>query len=157
MLCAYFSFLIKNYEELRTQNWKFSLIGIALLLFIGAFVLFAPTRKIKTKVEFNWLLSKRMEVIELIKKKELALDELGNGKLPKYLKGVSNDKEITVYQNDEEGTVISFWVFRGMLSGSRELIYSSKGEELVWKNETGHKIVSIEPIRDNWYYVITEY
>lgn len=52
---------------------------------------------------------------------------------------------------------VSFWVFRGMQSGSAELIYSTGGEKIIETNETGHPIISIEKLKDNWYYVITDY
>ena len=44
-----------------------------------------------------------------------------------------------------------------MLSGSTEVVYSDGGEELIRKNETGHPIVSIEEMGENWYYVVTDY
>lgn len=53
--------------------------------------------------------------------------------MPKY-KYVSSDGEIYVYQNDENGTVIGFWILRGMLSGSVELIYSEGEENLIREN-----------------------
>ena len=48
-------------------------------------------------------------------------------------------------------------MFRGMQSGSAELIYSTGGEKIIETNETGHPIISIEKLKDNWYYVITDY
>ena len=63
---------------------------------------------------------------------------------------------IEMVKNDEE-QVISFWVFRGMLSGSVQLIYSSKDENLIYDNEEGHSIVSIEELKDHWYLVETDY
>ena len=62
-----------------------------------------------------------------------------------------------MYINDKEGQVICFWIFRGMLSGSHQMIYSSNGEKLIKENETGHPIISVKNLKDNWYYVKTDY
>ena len=53
--------------------------------------------------------------------------------------------------------VISFWVFRGMLSGSIELIYSSVDESLIYANESGHPITNVKKLKDHWYLVDTDY
>lgn len=99
----------------------------------------------------------RLEVIELLKSNKLKTDELGNLNLPKKYKKLSTGGEVTVYQNDENGQVICFWIFRGMQSSSVELIYSTGGERLIKKNEGGHPITSIEKLQENWYYVKTDY
>ena len=44
-----------------------------------------------------------------------------------------------------------------MLSGSIELVYSTGGEELIRANEDGHPITSVEKLKDDWYYVVTDY
>ena len=44
-----------------------------------------------------------------------------------------------------------------MQSGSKQLIYSTGGKELIKNNETGHPIVNIKKLRGNWYYVETDY
>lgn len=53
--------------------------------------------------------------------------------------------------------MIAFWVFRGMQSGLVQLIYSTGGEKLIRDNEAGHPIVSVDKLKDNWYYVVTDY
>ncbi len=99
----------------------------------------------------------RLEIIRMVKDNELVPDKLGNCIMPEQYKKLSQDGWIYIYQNDSEGQVISFWVLRGMQSGSKELIYSTGGEELIKANETGHPIISIEKLKDNWYYVVTDY
>ena len=79
-----------------------------------------------------------------------------NIKLPIY-KYLSVDGEVYVYQNDEDGTQIGFWIHRGVLTGSEELMYSSNGEKLIKENETDHPIKRIKKLNKYWYYVITEY
>ena len=36
-------------------------------------------------------------------------------------------------------------------------MYSSGNEALIYKNETGHKITYVEKLKDNWYWVETDY
>ena len=38
-----------------------------------------------------------------------------------------------------------------------QLMYSSGAEALIYKNETGHKITYVEKLKDNWYWVETDY
>jgi hypothetical protein len=37
------------------------------------------------------------------------------------------------------------------------LIYSTSGEELIKANESGHPIIDIKHLNNNWYYVETDY
>jgi hypothetical protein len=97
-------------------------------------------------------MDKRLEIVKLIKDKELD-DKNRNIKLPKY-KYVSQDGEVHVYQNNEE-QVIGFWVFRGMLSGSVELVYSSSDEKLIKENED-IDVCAITELKEHWYYVVTD-
>lgn len=129
---------------------------IILLISIILFVCF-PFRELKVKYEVNAYENQRLEIIELIKNEELKPDEYGNVSLPKKYKMYSVSGEVYLYQNDEDGQVIGFWVFRGMLSGSIEVIYSTGGEELIRANESGHPITKIEKLKDKWYLVETDY
>ncbi len=109
----------------------------------------------KTKYDLKFHEKEMLEIIEKVKNDEFSHDELGNVDLPDNYKSLSNTGQVFVTKNDEEGQVIIFWIFRGMLSGSVELIYSTGGEKLIKDNETG--IVSIEKLKENWYYVQTDY
>ncbi|MBQ6546952.1 MAG: hypothetical protein IJL74_03020 [Bacilli bacterium] len=84
-------------------------------------------------------------------------DENGNVVLPNKYKKYSISGEVVEYQNDKEGQVIAFWVFRGIQSGSTQLMYSTGGEDLIKENETGHPIIKIEKLKNNWYLVTTDY
>ena len=44
-----------------------------------------------------------------------------------------------------------------MLSGSVQLVYSTGGEEIIRSSDIEHPIVSIDKLKDNWYYVVTDY
>lgn len=37
------------------------------------------------------------------------------------------------------------------------MVYSTDGENLIRANETGHPIVSIDKLKDNWYYGVSDY
>ena len=148
-------FIIALIKLNKTKDKIYILSQIILVLTIILVTVF-PFSEIRTKIEFNHHLDKRMEVIDKIKNNELEIEN-GNIELPDEYKKVSIDGEVYVYQNDEQATVISFWVLRMPLSGSLELIYSSGGEQLIRNNEKGHPIVSINKIKENWYFVETEY
>ena len=132
------------------------IISVIILNITGIFNMNFPYREIKTKVEFNKYEIQRLEIIEMIKDEKLIPDEFNNVVLPDDYKNCSVDGEAYIYQNNIEGIEISFWMFRGMQSGSVELIYST-GEELIRKNESGPQIRKIEKIQDNWYLVTTDY
>lgn len=128
-----------------------------ILIFSVLLFIFFPFRKTKAKYELNRYEKGRMEIVNKIISNEIKpSDDLGNINLIGKYKKYSTSGDITVYQNDEDGQLICFWIFRGMQSGSVQLMYSSE-EELIRKNETGHPIVSIEKSKDNWYYVETDY
>ena len=116
-----------------------------------------PFRESKFRLELNLYEDERLEIIKMIEDNKLKVDELGNVELPDKYKNVSTSEEVAVYQNDEDGKVIGFWVFRGMQSGSVQLIYSTGGEQLIIDNETGHSIVNVDKLKDNWYYIVTDY
>ena len=120
-------------------------------------LLFFPFRIMRTKFELYLYEDIRNDIIKKIENNELAIDSLNNIVLPDQYKKASVSGEVTLYQNDEEGMVLGFWIFRGMLSGSVQLIYSTGGEQLIKDNETGHPIISMQQLKDQWYYVITDY
>jgi len=150
-------FIIFSLISRKINKSKWILISAIIVFLSLMFRFFFPFRIVKTNLELYIFEDERLEIIESIKKGELIADEYGNVELPKKFKKISSSGEISVYQNDENGQVIAFWIFRGMLSGSTELYYSTGGEKLIWENETGHPIISIKKLKDNWYYVITDY
>lgn len=141
----------------RINKSKLILIAIIIGILSIAFRFIFPFRNIRTILELYIFEDERLEIIEKVKNNEIEIDEYGNADLPKNLKKLSSDGEITVYKNDETGQVICFWIFRGVLSGSHQLMYSSNGEKLIRENETGHPIEKIKKLKDNWYYVKTDY
>lgn len=134
-----------------TKN-KFKIINVFFIV-MTIFVNFYSFRLMKTKLELWLFEDERNEIIEKVKNNELKYYYGGNIKLPNY-KYVSSDGEIYVYQNDDEH-VIGFWIFRGLLSGSIQLIYSSSDEKLIYENKSS--IIKIIKLKDHWYYVETDY
>lgn len=133
-----------------------NIIALIFLIITVLMIIFFPTREEKYKLTFHLYEKDRLEIIKMIKDNKLKSDEHGNTTLPQKYKKLSSSGEVVVLQNDEEQVII-FWIFRGMLSGSDELIYSTGGEKLIRKHEGGHPIISIDKLKDKWYYVKTDY
>ena len=128
-----------------------------LISFITIVVLFVfPFRTARVNLELQLYDKVRTQIIEMVKRREITADKLGNAELPSEFSQTSSDGHVFIYQNDEE-QVISFWVFRGLLSGSIQLIYSSLDESLIYENETGHPIIGVEKLKEHWYLVETDY
>lgn len=152
VVCLVFSII-----KLIKDKGIFNILSLAVVILTAILFLFFPFRETKVKLELKLFEDERLEIIKMIEDNKLEIDELGNAKLPEKYRKVSTSGEIAIYQNDEDGKVIAFWVFRGMQSGSVQLIYSTGGEKLIRDNETGHLIVSTDKLKDNWYYVVTDY
>lgn len=157
LFVGYICCLIFSIKRVLKERTILNIISIIILIIAVLLVVFFPFRKCKAKVELSLYEDERLEVIELLKSNKLKTDELGNLDLPEKYRKISTGGEVTVYQNDEDEQVINFWIFRGMLSGSTQLIYSTGGEKLIKDNEGGHPITYIEKLHDNWYYVETDY
>ena len=142
--------LVKTFETVN-------LFSIIILIIIGFIVLMFPFREIKTNLEFKKYEKDRLKIIQMIKNNILEVDDIGNVKLPSEYKNISTSGEIYIYQNNSDDQVIGFWIYRGMLSGSVQLIYSTGGGKLIRTNETSHQIISIKKLKNNWYYVETDY
>lgn len=153
ILLLVLSIYMINY--LKNDKGRISKTILLILLIMAIFLSFYDFNLIKTKVELKLYEKQRNIIIQKVKNNEFSYYSDKNIKLPIY-KYVSSDGEIHVYQNNEE-QVISFWIFRGLLSESIELIYSSTDESLIYKNEGGHPIKKIIKLKDHWYYVITDY
>ena len=149
--------LCQSFERLpKDRSWiNISAAIISIFSIIMFFII--PFRDLKTKADIKFYERDMLKIVEHVKNNDWEDDGIGNITLPKDFKHLSNSGQVTVLKNDEEGQVIIFWIYRGMLSGSTELIYSSGGEKMIKDNETGHPITSIERVKDNWYYVETDY
>ena len=135
----------------------FNIISLIVTVLTVLLILFFPFRESKVRLELKLYEEERLEIIKMIEDNKLKVDDFGNVKLPNKYKKVSTSGEVAIYQNDEDGKVVAFWIFRGMLSGSVQLVYSTGGEEIIRSSEIEHPIVSIDKLKDNWYYVVTDY
>lgn len=149
--------LVISIIKLKKDKRLLNIVPMIVTILTALLVLFFPFREAKVRFELNLYEDERLEIIKMIEDNKLEVDDLGNVELPEKYKKVSTGGEVAVYQNAKDGKVIAFWVFRGMQSGSVQLIYSAGGEKLIKDNETGHPIVSIDKLKDNWYYVVTDY
>ena len=130
--------------------------SLAVLALLVVLIFRFPFRDARVQLELNRFEAERLEIVEMLRTHQLQpYDSIGNVELPAGYKRLSSDGEVFVYQNDQNGQVICFWVFRGMNSGSFELVYSSGGEELIWAKEFTINIDNIEQLKEHWYYVET--
>lgn len=130
--------------------------SLAVLALLVVLIFRFPFRDTRVQLELNRFEAERLEIVEMLRTHQLQpYDSIGNVELPAGYKRLSSDGEVFVYQNDQNGQVICFWVFRGMNSGSFELVYSSGGEELIWAKEFTINIDNIEQLKEHWYYVET--
>lgn len=157
LFLIYNIFLILTIINIVRTKKKSSIIALIIYIIIPLFSLFFPFRECRVNLEMVLYKNEREGVITKIKNRDYVSDENGNVELPRRLKKVSTSGEITVYENDDDDVLICFWIMRGVLSGSVQLMYYSSDESLIYKNETGHKITYVEKLKNNWYWVETEY
>ena len=157
LVICYLICLINNIRNLKKKINFSNILTTIILIITIILVLFFPFRDVKIKYELNLYEKDRLKVIDMIHKNELTTDEIGNVTLPTKYKKISTSGQIFVYQNNEEEQLIGFWAFRGILSGSIQVIYSTGGEELIRSNLKAHPIISLEKLKDKWYYVETSY
>ena len=136
----------------RTAYLNFATIAVLALL-VELFLLF-PFRDARVRWELNRYEADRLKIVDMLRDDRLQpTDPYGNIELPDGYRCLSSDGTAYLYQNDENGQVICFWVYRGVLGDAAEVIYSSGGEELIRSNRIN--IMSLEKLKDHWYYVIT--
>lgn len=157
LMLFFFIILIISIRNLKQKINIINILTIIILVATAILVLFFPFRDVKIKYELNLYEKDRLEVIDMIKDNELKSDEIGNVTLPNKYKKLSTSGQVFVYKNSGKEQVIGFWVFRGMLSGSNLVIYSTGGKDLIESSIKGHPITNIEKLKDNWYYVETNY
>lgn len=146
LTCYYISFKgFKNFNPLKK-------ICTLSLCIITIFLSFYNFRLVKTKLELKLYHDERDIIVEKIKNNEFSYYYKNNIKLPLY-NYVSSDGEVYVYKNDTNGQVFCFWIYRGIMSSSVQLIYASK-KSLIYDNV--NSISEIIKLENHWYYVITE-
>lgn len=152
IVCIIICIIMSIHKHNKLQN----LIAIVVAIVSVVLTFVFPFRTVRTDFEFRLYADERADIVEMVKNNELEIDKNGNASLPDGYKKVSSDGNIFIYRNDDE-QVIAFWIFRGMLSGSVLLVYSSQDEKLIYDCETAHPIIEVVKMSDHWYYVQTDY
>ena len=143
-------FIILNKKMSKNKSmYEYFIILIYILNILV--ILFFPFRKIKTNLEFDLYMNDRLEIINLVKQQKSIYNDNNIFVLPNEYKKVSTSGEIIIYKNNTEDTMIGFWIFRGMMSGSVLLMYSSGGEDLIM--DSSIDIQQINQLDENWFYV----
>ena len=106
---------------------------------------------LKTKYEFNRYKKARLTIIDKIYSNELIAKD-GNIVLPDDYKKYSASGEVYLYLKNENSIVVAFWIYRGMMSDSVQLIYSTNEELMLKSNQYIEKTIKLD---ENWYYVET--
>lgn len=143
-----FIILNKNMSKNKSMFECFIILIYILNILV---ILFFPFRKIKTKLEFDLYMNDRLEIINLVKQQKSIYNDNNIFVLPNEYKKVSTSGKIIIYKNSSEDTMIGFWIFRGMMSGSVQIIYSSGGEDLIMNSNLD--IQHIAQLAENWFYV----
>lgn len=150
--------LVMSIRRIATRKEYTNFFSITVLALLVILIMYFPFRRAKVNYELTRFEPDRLKIVEMIQNNQLPpKDNLGNVDLPVGYGKLSSDGEVFVHQNDANGQVIGFWIFRGMLSGSVELIYSTGGEALIRATQSGHPITKIEKLKENWYYVEMDY
>lgn len=146
--------IVKCDDRDRKTFIHYIALAISVLTVIIVFVF--PFSEAKFHLEYKLYAKERQKVVEMVKDDSISSVDLGIVELPKEFDHITSEGSIYVFQNDEE-QVIGFWIFRGMLSGSKILVYSSQDDSLIYENETGHPITNVEKMEEHWYLVETDY
>ncbi len=154
LIILFFKLFRKSLKYLKSKSIIIKLLSYGLFM-ITIILSFYDFRLIKAKIELNLYEKERIFIINEVKNNNYSYYFENNIKLPIY-RYTSADGEIYVYKNDED-QVIGFWIYRGIMSRSIELIYSSKGEKLIYETTGGHPVNKIIKLKEHWYYVIKDY
>ena len=150
---CFITLLAANIIQIAKYKEYINFISIGILALLVVVILFFPFRYAKAKVEVELFDAKRMEVIEMINSGVLKPRCGNNYTLPDGYGMLSSDGDLYAHYYDEDAQVIGFWVYRGLLSGSVQVIYSTGGENLIRDHTQTHEISKIEKLKKDWYYV----
>lgn len=154
LILTFIILIIKSIKRIIEKKGKScSFISLAILLIILSLTWCDGFRFIRVNVDTMLYENDRKIIINMINDDKLLKDEYDNVKLPKEYSFLSSSGEVHVY-NHNDTELVSFWVVRGFLSGSIELVYSHSGEGII--TDTIPYITKVTKIQDNWYYVETE-
>lgn len=146
--------IIKSIKSIIEKKGKScSFISLAILLMILSLTWCDGFRFIRIKVDTILYEKDRKIIINMINDDKLLKDDYNNVKLPKEYSFLSSSGEVHVYEHNGD-ELVSFWVIRGFLSGSIEIVYSPSGEGII--RDVIPYINSLTKLQGNWYYIETE-
>lgn len=141
--------------RIKKERFK-SVIPLTIFFVVSFLCLFVSFEMPKVKLEYILYTEKREEIVSFIQKGELTDDGIGNVGLPFMYKYLSCDGEAHIYKNNEQETVIGFWVYRGMMSSYQTVVYTSLAEPITSSvlGNSDIEIQKLEKLDENWYYVV---
>jgi len=141
-------------KRIKVERFQATLPLIIFVCFISVY-LFASFTLPKVKIEHALHVENREIVVKAIQNNEYTDDGIGNIELPFNRRFLSCDGEVYVYQNDEQGIVIGFWSFRGLLMNPyQSVIYTSYAEPPTTSTLRCGELYEIEKLGENWYWVV---
>lgn len=151
LIVAYIVCVISSLVSLKKECTANTLLALMILVVILLITVFFPFREVKAYCDYKLHTEKRMKVVTSIVNN---CDDLKTGEklLQSDCNYLSSDGSVYIFKNDEEGAVVAFWVFRGLLSGSFMTIYSNLGENGI-RVCIQSQDINIKRFDDYWYYV----
>ena len=137
-------------ENYKSINGYIPGVVLTILVLLNCIL---PIKKWEVKIQLERYREDREQVIENVKNEKESLNKLGVCALAEKYEKISDSGEIVIYQNDTEGMVVGFWLYRGLFNaGCSMLMYSSLDNENDIKQVVDY-IEEIKKVSINWYYV----
>lgn len=133
-----------------------SLIPLLIVIALISGLMFIPWGDCKVNFEHVLYKNQREKVIEDIRNSRVHFDERGNTQLPSSKQHLSTDGNMVIFKSDQEGIIVGFWVFRGMLSSSTFVLYSSQDSEPTASGLNVGAVEILQKLDPNWFYVRIE-
>ncbi|CAI8949830.1 Membrane spanning protein [Bacillus sp. IT-79MI2] len=136
---------------LKYKNWKPLIIQLIIIIICT----YVPFTKIYLKLDFITYKKERKQVIELIEHKELTPNVDYNNKmihLPKQFTSTSKNGGDVLIQQNENGTSVFFFTYRGILDNFSGFIYTPNDIKPS-KSDFNSEFKEITKMEKNWYYV----
>ena len=130
-------------------------LPLIIFIFVVSIHQFVSFSLPKVRIEHALHAKNREVVVEAIQNNEYTDDGIGNIRLPFSRRFLSCDGEVYVYQNDEQGIVIGFWSFRGLLMNPFEsVIYTSYPKPPTTSTLGCGELYTVKKLSEHWYWVV---
>lgn len=130
------------------------LLIIVLVLFVTAFFFLREDNKSLEEKFWNDL-SKREEVVNLVKNKELISDISERPdliKLPLKYRNLSEGGGEIIIENDQ-GLSVLFYTFRGVVDNFAGFVYKENNMDITKEDFNCGNILDSKKLKDNWFWV----